>query len=117
MAAPTVDDLRDWVGGTPPAQSTDSYTARLSASLDAAVEQVEGRCLARYVDPADDDFTTYPASVRTAILMLGARLVARADAPSGVAGFDATGDRFLFPKLDADVESLISRYRKLDGFA
>lgn len=117
MAAPTLDDLQAWMGSDAPASPTASQALRLESAHAAAVESVEGRCLARYVDPDDDDFDGYPEAIRTAILLKGHRLYKRSSSPEGVAGFDAQGEAFRILASDPDIEALIGRYLRLDGFS
>lgn len=57
----------------------------------------------------------YPQKLRTAILLTAARLAKRSTSPEGVVGFGDLGIvRFL--ARDPDVEALILRLLKLDGF-
>lgn len=118
MSAPTLDDLREWVSaGAQPATPDAATTSRLAAALAAAVEGIEGRCKAQYVDDEDDDFEAYPESIRLAILMEANRLYMRASSAQGVAGFGDLGGVFRVLSTDPDVEALLGRYLRLDGFS
>jgi hypothetical protein len=117
VPAPTVDDLRLWIGGEFPADPVASTTFRLERAHAAAVEAIESRCLAEFVDDTDDAYTDHPEPVVTAILIQGHRLFTRASSPQGVAGFDATGNIFRVVALDPDVKAMLGDYLDLTRFA
>lgn len=104
MSRPTSADLVVWIGdeGTP---DTDEQ-AILDESIGAALADVEAR-----INLPDGD---YPAQVRTAVLMAAARIYKRRSSPEG------TETMFGIPvnvtRSDPDVEALIVRFLKLDGF-
>lgn len=104
-------DLAAWIGVDPVPAAT---SARFDECIAAAVEDILDRCLADTVD--DSSPGGIPQVVRTAMLIYGSRLAKRPTSPEGVAGFNDLGAIRLLP-LDVDVESLITRYLKLDGFA
>lgn len=117
MAAPTLVELREWVGGSTPPAPTASDTARLTNALAAATQLIESRCQAKYVDPGATGYTSYPEAIHTAILVQAHRLYDRASSPMGVAGFDQLGNLFRVSKMDPDVQALIGRYLDLGTFA
>lgn len=104
---PVVADLAAWVNIPVP-----NDTTVLEESLDAALDLIESRI--NLPDGADGD--AYPQSVRTGVLMQANRIYKRRTSPEGVAGFGADGS-IRISGVDVDVEQLISRFLKLDGFA
>lgn len=109
--APTTSDLIAWMGTTAPAQPDGGWSARLSDALDAATAAVEAQCYARYVDPLDDDYTEYPAPIRTAILM-EAQVLYERGVPT------ARADRPPIETIDPATARLLARYVDLsDRFA
>lgn len=108
---PEVADLIGWMKlQTDPDSAT---LAVLTECLDTAVEDVESRI--NLPDGTTD--SDYPQKVRTAILMLATRLQKRASSPEGVAGMSDLGVVVRILGSDPDIERLLARYLKLDGFA
>lgn len=108
---PTFDDLADWVSIT---NTTQPVEDQLTECIDAAVEEILSRCRADVVTGTSND--EVPQCVRTAMLLYGGRLYKRKQSPEGIAGFGDLGVVRIMA-LDYDVESLISRYVRMDGFA
>lgn len=106
-AIPDYSDLANWIGitGSQVAAAED----QLTECIDAAVDEILDRCL-------DGTVTALPAQVRTAMLMYGSRIYKRKTSPEGVAGFGDLGV-VRISNMDVDVEALIGRYLRLDGFA
>jgi hypothetical protein len=119
VSKPTVDDLVGWLKlqSEPDAVTMDVY----SECMDAAILAVEDRIDNAFVvalgwgDLTDD--ANYPQKVRTAELMLGARLAKRSSSPEGVAGMSDLGIAVRILNSDPDIEMLIRRVLKVDGFA
>jgi hypothetical protein len=116
---PTRDDLVGWLKlQSPPSEET---LAVYDECFDAALEDIESRISNVFVlssgtgDLTDDD--DYPQKVRTAIIMLSARLAKRSTSPEGVAGMSDIGAVVRILGNDPDIERLIRRFLKLDGFA
>lgn len=104
MTRPTSADLATWIGGL---GSPDVETqAILDESIGSALADVEAR-----INLPDGD---YPQQVRTAVLMAAARIYKRRSSPEG------TTTMFGIPvnvsRSDPDVEALLVRFLKLDGF-
>lgn len=107
---PTTDDLIGWRKlQTAP---DDATLAVLTEAFETALDDVESR-IDLPVGTTDD---VYPQRVRTAIILTANRLAKRGAAPSGVEGFGGDGVVVRLSALDADVEHLIHRYLKVDGF-
>lgn len=106
VSRPTVDDLIGWLKlqGAPDQATVDVLTE----AFDAALDLIESR-VNLPSGTTDDD---YPQRVRTAIIITANRLYKRAGAPGGA---DIEGV-VIVRAIDADVEVLISRVLKLDGF-
>jgi hypothetical protein len=119
MAAPTLAEFRAWIANEGRAPVGDDLAdAVVERTLLAATEQVEGRCLPQYVDPADPDFVEYPESIWLAILLVAYRFLTRKGSPQAVAGFDSAGNLFRVLAQDPDVSGLLARYEDLsDRFA
>lgn len=110
---PTVDDLVAWLR----LQSTPSEDALAlyGEAFDAAISIIEGRIT--LPDGAlDEDSVTYPQEVRTAVLLQAARLAKRSTSPEGVAGLSDLGVAVRVLPADPDVERLLLRFLKLDGY-
>lgn len=105
MPAPTLDEVRTWVGGNAPSPGP-SAELRLAEAYAAAVEAVEGACFTHWVDGTDP----YPSGVRMAVFLVAHRLVSRPESPNGVAGFDAVGNLFRILTTDPDVKSVLAPY-------
>lgn len=105
MAAPTLDEVRTWVGGNAPEPSA-TNELRLAESYAAAVEAVEGSVFARWVDGTDP----YPAGVRLAIFLVAHRLITRPESPNGIGGFDGLGNVFRILSTDPDVKAALAPY-------
>jgi hypothetical protein len=111
VAKPDLPDLIVWLGlQSPP---NEDAQARYTECLDTAVDEIERRCNLPD-DTTDDD---YPQPLRTAELLLAARLAKRSTSPEGVAGMSELGAVVRVLSQDPDVERLIRRFLKLDGFA
>ncbi len=105
MAAPTLDEVRTWIGGNAP-EPTPSSELRLAESYAAAVEGVEGACFEHWIDGTDP----YPAGVRLGIFLVAHRLVTRPESPNGIGGFDGLGNVFRILSSDPDVKSALAPY-------
>lgn len=109
VTRPTVDDLVGWLNlQTDP---SDEASAVYIEAMDVALDVIESRV--NLPDGTTDD--DYPQRLRTAVLLTAARLAKRSTSPEGVAGFGDFGVVRIM-QVDPDVERLISRYLKLDGF-
>jgi hypothetical protein len=63
-------------------------------------------------------WSAVPDTIKQATLLQGSRLLARRDSPFGVAGSpDAGSELRMLAKLDADVEKMVSSYRRWWGAA
>ena len=109
---PTVDDLAVRVGGLTPDPDSEAYGLLVDA-FDAAIALIESRLRD---DAIPDDTNAYPAEVRAAVLILAKRFYRRKDTPEGIGGFGDLGPYRILP-TDGDVEVLINRRLRLDGFA
>lgn len=106
---PEVEDLLGWLKlqTTPTGETLAAY----SRVLDTALALVESRINL----PAGTTNDDYPDAVSTAVLLTAARLAKRATTPEGIAGFgDFAAVRI--GSFDPDVETLLGRFLKLDGF-
>lgn len=112
MAAPTLEDVRTWLGGDA-AQPDPTTELRLAEAYAAAVEAVEGAVATRWTDGTE----TYPAGIRQAIFLVTSRLMARPASPQGVAGFDALGNVYRVLASDPDVKAVVGPYLDLTRFA
>lgn len=119
VARPTSDDLVGFLKlQTPP---SDQAMAGYDEAMDAALDDVESRISSAFV--VDDDFSlvaadnNYPPRVRLAVLLSAARLAKRATSPEGVAGMSELGISVRILSNDPDIERLIRRFLKLDGFS
>lgn len=111
VAKPTVSDLIGWLKlNTPPDEDT---MAVYGECFDAAIDDIESR-INLPTGTTDDD---YPQRVRTAVLMMAARLAKRSTSPEGVAGMSDLGVAIRILSNDPDIERLVRRFLKLDGFA
>lgn len=90
-------------------------------SFDAAVDDIESRISSAFV--IADGFSlvesddNYPPRVRTAVLLMASRLAKRATTPSGVEGLSELGVVVRAMSNDPDVERMIARYKRMDGFS
>lgn len=116
---PIIDDLIGWLK----LQSTpsDESLAVYQECFDAAVDDIESRIdnvfvLAQGAGDLTDD-GNYPQKVRTAELLLASRLAKRQTSPEGVAGMSDMGVVVRILGTDPDIERLIRRFLKMDGFA
>jgi hypothetical protein len=103
---PTYSDFVSFLGFIPGTGDVGAFTDVFNTAL----EQVETRCT------IPTDAAAYPAGVRLGVLMQANRLQKRRTSPEGVAGFGELGV-VRISSFDADVESLLLPYLKLDGFA
>lgn len=110
VTRPTTDDLIGWLNLRTPLP--EGVQAQIDEAFNTAASFVESRINL----PEGTTDSDYPQLVRTAILLTAARLNKRVGSPEGVAGSPEVG--FIrISRFDPDVESLLSRYLKLDGFA
>jgi len=110
MAAPTLDDVKAWLG----LEADDTYDdVTLQESLDAALAAQATVC----VYPLDDfGEASYTADLREAVFLRTQRLAARRNSPEGVVGLSGVGGDFVsarVPSWDADVLALESPYRRI----
>lgn len=119
LSRPTVDDLVGWLKLQ---SDPDSPTlAVYNECFTAAIDDIESRVSSDFV--IADGFSlvegddNYPPRVRTAVLIKAARLAKRSTSPEGVAGMSEYGVVIRIMSNDPDIEGLITRYKKLDGFA
>lgn len=107
---PTIDDLLGWLNlqTVPSEQAFDVY----SEALDTALDLVESR-INLPEGTTDED---YPQRVRTAVILQAARLAKRSTTPTGVEGFDAGAVVVRVGRFDPDIEQLLARYMRVDGF-
>lgn len=119
LARPVVNDLVAWLNF--PSAPSAAACVQLSQSLAAAIAVIESRVdNAFIIAQGDGDLTsgtTYPQKVFTAIMILASRYNKRPGAPQGTAGFGVDGAVMRLLSTDPDVEVLISRYLKVDGFS
>lgn len=108
---PSVDDLVGWLKleSAPDAPTMAVY----AECFDAALDDIESRINL----PAGTTDADYPQRVRTAILLMASRLAKRSTSPEGVAGMSELGIAIRILSNDPDIERLIRRFLKLDGFA
>lgn len=119
VARPTSDDLVGFLKlQTPPSEQA---MAGYEEAMTGALDDIESRISAAFVaadgfslDQADNN---YPPRVRLAVLMDAARLAKRATSPEGVAGMSELGISVRILSNDPDIERLIRRFLKLDGFS
>jgi hypothetical protein len=118
VTRPVVDDLVGWrnLASIPTPETSD----QLSEAFDGAIADVESRIdntivVAKGYSLAAAD-NNYPEVVRLAVLMEANRYAKRAATPTGVEGFGGQGLVVRTGIRDPDVERLIRRYIKLDGF-
>lgn len=111
VSRPTFADLVQWLNLQGDAGRASSHWMYQEA-LAGALEFIESR-INLPTGTTDDD---YPQLVRTAVLMTAARLAKRSSSPEGTAGFGGDGSVVRIMQVDPDVERLIMRYRRLDGF-
>ncbi len=108
---PTTDDLIGWL--------------KLQSPISEESQEVYDECIAVAIDDIESrvnlpDGTTdedYPQKLRTAILMDAARIAKRSTSPEGVAGMSDLGAVVRILGTDPDIERLIARFKKWDGFA
>lgn len=109
MAAPTLDQLREWLG-LPEDDHLDD--AVLQASLDAALTAQAVACAYPLDDFGDPLFT---ADLTEAVYIRSMRYAARRNSPEGVLGLGSelgfTSARI--PSFDADVLHLEGPYRRI----
>ena len=108
---PTTDDLVGWLK-LQSAPSTETL-AVYQECMDAAIDDIESR-VKLPVGTTDD---VYPQRLRTAILLLASRLAKRSTSPEGVSGLSDIGAVVRILSSDPDIERLIRRFLRLDGFA
>lgn len=111
VTKPTVEDLIGWLKLN--ASPSDETLAVYSECFDAALDDIESRINL----PVGTTANNYPQRVRTAVLMMAARLAKRSTSPEGVAGMSDLGVAIRILSNDPDIERLIRRFLKLDGFA
>ncbi len=118
VTRPTVDDLVGWrkLQSNP----TDETLAVLAEAFEGALDDIESRIdntivVAKGYSLLAVDNNSPPV-VRLAVLMDANRLAKRSNTPTGVEGFGGTGLVVRSGVRDPDVERLIRRYIKLDGF-
>lgn len=110
MAAPSLDELKAWLG-LEPSDTQDDVVLResLTAALAAQGEVV------RY--PTDSfGAPLYPDDLRNAVFLRAQRLAARRNSPEGVVGLTGAGGDFVgarVPGYDVDVSHLEGPHRKL----
>jgi hypothetical protein len=110
VTKPAVEDLVAWLKlQTEPDEAS---TLVYEECLATAVDEIESRCKV----PADATDLDYPQRLRTAELLLAARLAKRSTSPEGVAGLSDIGAVVRILSRDPDIESLVRRFLKLDGF-
>ena len=111
VSRPTVDDLIGWL--KPQSAPSPESLAVYTEAFDAALDDIESRINL----PAGTTDANYPQRVRTAIVMEASRLAKRSTSPEGTAGFGGDGLVVRVLGTDPDIERLLRRYLKLDGFA
>lgn len=109
-AAPTLDDVRAWLGLAEDDRMDDAV---LQESLDAALDQQ-----ALVVAYPTDGFGAplFTSDLREAVFLRTQRLAARRNSPEGVVGLSGAGGDFVsarIPAYDADVMSLESPHRSI----
>jgi len=99
---PTLEDLAGWVGNSAiSAESTYDMVGIMATARETIEQAIDVRKL-----PVDG---TCPATIRQAILLEGARLLARKDSAHGVVAF---GDlAFRIATADVDIERLLVPWR------
>lgn len=108
---PTVDDLVGWLNLQ--SAPNDQTMAVYGECFDAALDDIESRINL----PAGTTDADYPQRVRAAVLLMASRLAKRSTSPEGVAGMSELGIAIRILSNDPDIERLIRRFLKLDGFA
>lgn len=119
LARPTTDDLIGWLK----LQTAPSPEALVvyDECMDAALDDLESRLSQTFV--VGDGFSllqadaNYPPRVHAAVLIAAARLAKRSTTPGGVEGIDQFGIALRILGTDVDVEALIRRYKRMDGFS
>jgi hypothetical protein len=115
VSRPTTDDLVGWI--KPQSAPSDETLAVYDEAMDSALDYIESRInLPSTVDGSAESNANYPQRIRTAILLTAARLAKRSTSPEGVAGMSDLGAVVRVLPADPDVERLIMRFLKLDGF-
>jgi hypothetical protein len=109
-ARPTVSDLTAWLGFTPQPGSQDDTAMQICYRT--ALEAVESRLRADAIPDAADE---YPDLVFTAVVMQGAALWKRRNTPEGISFFE--GGAIRLQNLDPNIEAMLQRFVRLDGFA
>lgn len=108
---PDVNSLIGWLKlQSPPTPDT---LAVYETCIEVAIEDIESRINL----PAGTTDENYPTKIAAAIIMNAARLAKRSTSPEGVAGMSDIGAVVRILSRDPDVERLVSRYLKLDGFS
>lgn len=119
VSRPTTDEFVGWLKlNTPPSDAT---LAIYNECFDASIDDIESRVDSVFVIAggyslleADEN---YPPRLRTAVLLMASRLSKRQTSPEGVAGMTDLGVVVRILARDPDVEHLITRYKRMDGFA
>lgn len=116
---PTITTLARWIGIPVPDVDSIADDTPMQLCLNAAVSYWEARLDATLL-AADGysiatDSTTYPETLVTQVLMLGAKLYARRTSPEGFRGFGDFAIRVL--PQDVEDETLVERWLVIGGFA
>ncbi len=111
VSKPTTDDLIGWLKLQTPPSAEDQ--AVYDEVMNLAIDDIESRVNL----PAGTTDADYPQRLRTAIIMLAARTAKRSTSPEGVAGMSDLGAVVRILGTDPDIERLVGRFLKLDGFA
>lgn len=115
VTRPDINDLVGWLGLRSPVPAT--ICVQLTEAITAALRVVESRIdMPACVDDDDESDDNYPPDVRTAILLVAARLNKRVGSPEGVSGFGELGV-VRITQTDPDVINLLVPYWRWDGFA
>lgn len=128
---PTVQALANYLGVNVPEADSSGEPSQIEDAYETALSEVEAQVnwqkVADTGEGSDADEVTdgatadeaalYPWGVRRAVLSYGAQLFKRRLAPEGVAQFDGLGPIATPSGLPGDVEQLLGRYLKIDGFA
>lgn len=116
---PVIGDLVAWLN-FPTAPGAPALV-QLNEALASAIAVIESRIdNTLVIAQGDGDLTAptnYPQKARTAILILASRYNQRPGAPQGTAGFGFDGAVMRLLSNDPDVEVLIARYLRVDGFS
>lgn len=105
MAAPTVSDLRAWMGKADSINDSDPTVVNvLPVALAGAIAYVE-----THYDLVSGD---YDDGLTLGTLMLAARWVGRASSANGIVGFDDYGV-VRITRNDTDISMILDPYRKM----